>query len=72
VARRRRNLVASAVLLLAGGLTGCRTSGLEFGQYQLRFVSPGQSSEVTLPLRLSWTAAGLYQPGDSYAVFVDT
>lgn len=69
---RLTTALLTAVLLLAALLAGCRTSGLEFGQYQLRILTPGESSSVTLPLRITWTAGGLYRPGDSYAVFVDT
>ena len=72
MARTRRLQLTAAAMLLACGLAGCRTSGLEFGQYQLRFLSPGQSSTVQLPLRITWTAGDLYRSGDSYAVFVDT
>jgi hypothetical protein len=69
---RLRTLLVAAVVLLVSALAGCRTNGLEFGRYQLRILSPEANSTVTAPLRLTWTAGNLFQPGDSYAVFVDT
>jgi len=67
----RATAMVAVVLALAGALAGCRTSGLVFGGYQLRVVSPGQNSTVTLPMTITWSAGDLYQPGDTYAVFVD-
>jgi hypothetical protein len=69
---RSRTLLIAAVVLLVSMLAGCRTSGLEFGRYQLRILSPEANTTVTGALRLTWTAGDLFQPGDSYAVFVDT
>ncbi len=65
---------ASAVGLLVVTvlLAGCRTSGLYFVKTQLRILSPQDSSTVTLPLRITWTAGNLYRPGDRFAVFLDS
>lgn len=72
---RRAPLRAAALVIAAltmpSVLTGCRTSGIVFGAYQLRVLSPGANSTAVLPMRITWTAGDLYQPGDSYAVFVD-
>ena len=63
--------LAVVVLAVASLLAGCRTTGLVFGAYQMRVLSPRANSTATLPLTITWTAGRLYQPGDSYAVFVD-
>lgn len=67
----RTTALVIVVLALASVLAGCRTAGLVFGGYQLRVLSPGANSTATLPMTITWTAGDLYQPGDSYAVFVD-
>lgn len=69
---RLKSMLLAAVLLLVSALVGCRTSGLEFGRYQLRILSPATNSTVTGTLTLTWTVGNLFQPGDSYAVFIDT
>jgi hypothetical protein len=56
---------------MASVLAGCRTTGLVFGGYQLRVLSPGANSTATVPMTVTWTAGDLFQPGDRYAVFVD-
>jgi hypothetical protein len=58
--------------IVAGLLTGCRTSGLLFSKNaNFRILSPHSSSAVTLPMTIAWTAKGVYKPGDSFAVFLD-
>jgi len=67
----RTTALVIVVLAMASVLAGCRTTGLVFGGYQLRVLSPGANSTATVPLTVTWTACDLFQPGDSYAVFVD-
>jgi hypothetical protein len=60
---------------LVGALAGCGVSGLEFRQDdRLVITSPGDRAEVSLPLTITWDAAGW--AGESgalpfFAVFVD-
>lgn len=70
-ASTRASALAVTLLVAAGFLAGCRTTGLVFGSSELRVTSPSSAATVTLPMTVTWTAGGLYQPGDSYAVFLD-
>ncbi len=63
---------ATALLLSAVFVAGCR-DGLLFTQDdRLRIVSPGERERVLLPVVVDWRAdAALEQPGRLYGVFVD-
>jgi hypothetical protein len=71
-AGRRATALVIAVLAITPFLAGCRTTGIVLGGYQLHVVRPGANSTETLPMTITWTAGSLYQPGDSYAVFLDS
>lgn len=76
-ARRRRRAALRtgasviALVVLAGLLTACRTSGLVFRKTDLRIESPDAASAVTLPLTIRWNPGGALKEGHTFAVFLD-
>lgn len=61
------------LLVLALVANGCAATGIAFRQDdRLRFVSPDDRAEVTLPVRIEWSVEDFDVPSDGgFAVFVD-